>query len=631
MNGHIKTIAPNISNSEIMSDLNKPNDVSMDQTSKAITLYTLLVASTGVLQEGVDEHATLINDAVNTFLEGGERDLPRKHHVRLLRGVLVAQDRGMYFPLLDTALAMHGWRQLLSVLRRFTLLTEGRIIEGSKSSIHDTWKDTISTFKSLTAFIVRCFTAGCWYEKSKVVCEMVINAGRLYPKRAFSCDWQDFGCDRFMRLMSMMYTSLKDADSHSPRIHSSFHEIITKYDASVVYTIPSTAPGNRRISFQDIIVTSGEDADITLHVHREALRCSSLLEVMERHTHVDWEKCETVDVRFVGEPGYGEGVVRDWIGELCRDIFFTSGLFVTCPEDGTVIHPNPELLDDDATCMWMEFTGFILGLAKRLHIETGIHFSRSAVSMITLQHVNVLDLAQLDPVLSRSCDAVRNMDDAVVDLGSFVSPGLDCVLFPGGEDVQVAPRDRKLFADMLARTHIRGKDNICAHSCHHIGRGICTVMSYEDGDEVFQSLCSQDAIAFNGFFGGEGIGQDIDVREWESSTISHPSKYFVDVDRSNLLENTVRMLFESLHTLTPHDKRCLLRFWTGSSCLPFGGFKALGTPLRLIIKNRDILVKRLPNAHTCARTLVIYTYASVQDFKECIELCIKSMHFDDTQ
>ena len=60
-----------------------------------------------------------------------------------------------------------------------------------------------------------------------------------------------------------------------------------------------------------------------------------------------------MDVCFDGESAFGEGVARDWLGILAKELFYNSELFAPCPARPMLVHPQAY---DKA---WMEFAGKI--------------------------------------------------------------------------------------------------------------------------------------------------------------------------------------------------------------------------------------------------------------------------------
>jgi hypothetical protein len=60
-----------------------------------------------------------------------------------------------------------------------------------------------------------------------------------------------------------------------------------------------------------------EDADVHILVSRADIVRSSFQAVMAIPAEA-WSTCVTIDVCFVGETAYGEGVAREWLGALSK-------------------------------------------------------------------------------------------------------------------------------------------------------------------------------------------------------------------------------------------------------------------------------------------------------------------------
>lgn len=459
------------------------------------------------------------------------------------------------------------------------------------------------------------------------------------------------------------------------------------------------ARGHGEFNLNEIIVFSVGDADITIDVDRNDMLFSSFQSVME-YTDDEWQVCETLDVRFKDELGIGEGVARDWIDELCVLLFYQSGLFSTCPEDpAAAVHPSVELPDDHETYSMMDFAGRILGIARRLGIPAGVHFSTAAVSMITRQPLDVRWLSQLDPPLAISCAAMRVMDQDDVDLGSFVSPGLLCELFPGGSHVPVRRIEQVAFANLLAECHIRGRNSCCTKACHWILRGMLYVMAPTESNaqrcKIYSQIVRMDIKKFNSTFGGLGMGNMIDVDDWLRHTdistlmpVELPSAWYsvdahgspgygagddtgmdtgidsdsdsesdsepatdsdsddtyyqnetaqvVASDGHTLVSNDMTpdscsssMLFKLINDMDAFDRRRMLRFWIGSSSLPKDGFSGLSGRLKLVIVPDTGERGRLPNAHTCVRTLIMPFHTCLSEMRSAIDACLVSMEFGE--
>lgn len=553
---------------------------------------------------------------------------------RLLKAVLTAQLRGVAFPALDVELNVHGWDRMRMVLVRlsgadmaWTGEEEGEEEEDEEEDLRRAWVANVELLEVLGKFVLRRKGSPIHRRHAS---EVVMALARCHPTPgtpdAPAARPQHPVLDRLVRLAAVLYASVQPSlcrDTFAALLGMVKSSRRGRMNASVY------GPRRGRLEAGAILVSADGEADVILHVDRSDLVASSL-HAMTRYTDEDWDRCETIDVRFAAESGVGEGVVRDWLGELCTQVFYRSGFFAGCDGDPAVVHPNIQLPDDAQTCDMMDFAGRVMGLARRLSMPTGVHLSDAAIAMITGRALDTSHLRQTDATLAASCAAVRSMggpggqeDD--VDLGAFVSPGLDCELFPGGRLVTVGRIEREAFADLLAARHLLGR---CVDAGLWIRRGLRHVLPCEQCLETDR----MSAPAFNAAFGGRGR-HDLDVAEWRGHTDVCAVSYRIKGGDERRIAAMADMVFEVVEGMDAADRRRMLRFWTGSSSLPQGGFRSLSGRLSLIVEP-TAEKGRLPSSHTCVLTLVVPVHASatVSEMRSALRTCLVSMDiFDDSQ
>lgn len=596
--------------------------------------------TTTITTAAIDGHDEQTASLIHEMLLVGIHTIPRKHRLRLFKAVLIAQDRGCpCYPDLDAALEVHAWEYLHVMAGRAALL-EALQVE-SDQALTETWRLMVDSITSLTTFLSRCKPPITRDQVSRenstrrIVCSLA----KAYPRgTGVSEVFVERGVihvilDRYVHAVSVMYAMLGVSDDTTviTGTGAAFFGMIGSHAVRRITRRHDVPVLTEALEVDEILVSADDGADVQVLVERTQLLLTSFQAVM-RVTDTEWQDCETIDVRFTNEPGFGEGLAREWVGLLCGEMFHGSGYFVPCAADPSVSHPNPELADDPETNVMMEFAGKVLGIAKRLGVPTGVHLSRAAVSMITMQTLRLEDLRELDPTLANSCNAIRQMrteDD--VDLGAFVSPGMSCDLFPGGGLISVLPHDRRVFANLLEECHLRGRNLCCMKSCHWIMRGLLAILSSDfDSDDIFTQVCGMETSIFNATFGGQGLAQEIDVTMWQQHTNIDQRLMSVQVGGEDVVGDVVKCFFATIFDLGAEQRRILLRFWTGTPSLPHGGFSALATRLTLIICPMDVAARRLPSAHTCVRTLVLPAYTQLGDMRHALEACLVSMDFDDS-
>lgn len=639
-----------------------------------------LMATATLPLEVMEQHVRDTGSLITKLAQTNVASFSARHRSRLLKAVVTAQDRDIFFPLLDNALESHAWDHIQVVVQRLSAMDA--LQPDSEQDIVDGWSNDLNTMRRLVRFVLRCTDTDTDTSSHTLMAgKMVKAASETYPRGNGESESVEGASDvrsildSYIRVVASVYATIKPEElARDSEIFESFMRMIKADGYRSVASALSHSLGEQsmdadsdadaddsysdleelELDVDEILVTSDGDADIMFEVNRDDLLSSSFSAVMA-YSDEDWQTCETLDVRYSREVGLGEGVARDWIGEISTLIFYQSGLFSLCPDDPAVVHPSIELADDNETFAMMEFAGRILGIARRLGIPTGVHLSTAAILMITLKPLEVLFLAQLDPELARSCAAMRIMDEVDVDLGTFVSPGLGCELFPGGSLVPVTAIGRKVFADMLAERHIRGRGLCCAKACYWIARGLLFVMA-SDADaeycDTFAQIQLMNAANFNAIFGGEGLGQVLRVDDWHMHTdvtslvvisdqeiAGHGADVQADNESDNstlvVTDDTVsecqvsRFLFQIIKEMNMDDRRKLLRFWIGTSSLPHGGFGGLTGRLRLVVMPDSGVQGRLPSSHTCVRTLVLPFHHSISDLRKTLHFCLVSMSFHE--
>jgi hypothetical protein len=301
-----------------------------------------------------------------------------------------------------------------------------------------------------------------------------------------------------------------------------------------------------------------------------------------------------LQVSFVGESGYGDGVVRDWLSavmaELCR-----VGVF--CVSDG-VVHPSSE---SSIRLLWM--AGVVTAISVRVGAPTGYHLSEVMIRMLQGRPslIGAESLEQLDPSVASSCRAVMACSTQA-ELDDMCLPGFcfgDRELMPAGGAVAVTLENRALLTRLislqLAEPAFEG--------IREFRRGFLQTLGVlrRDAMETLRSMTPSET---NASLGG---ALDIPANALLSRVIAH---VMPGVARSMVTETIVA--FKALvRAMDVCQRRRLLRFWTGAA-----GFDTASSIPRLqLILMPDIDDGRMPYTHTCYSqlTVPINTYKGVEE------------------
>ncbi|TSK34897.1 E3 ubiquitin-protein ligase HACE1 [Bagarius yarrelli] len=291
--------------------------------------------------------------------------------------------------------------------------------------------------------------------------------------------------------------------------------------------------------------------DILL-IHRESIFRSSC-EVVSKFTN---EKLKQgIAVRFHGEEGMGQGVVREWFDILSNEIINPDYALFTQSADGTTFQPNSNSSVNPDHLNYFRFAGQILGLALYHRQLVNIYFTRSFYKHILGIPVNYQDVSSIDPEYAKNLQWI--LDNDISDLGLELTFSVETDVFGAMEEVPLKPG----------------------------GTGIQVT---QDNKELLLS----------------GM-PEIDVMDWKRNT-EYTSGY-------DLEEPVIQWFWEVVEGLTQEERVLLLQFVTGSSRVPHGGFAFLmgGSGLqKFTIAAVPYTSNLLPTSSTCINMLKLPEYPS---------------------
>lgn len=142
----------------------------------------------------------------------------------------------------------------------------------------------------------------------------------------------------------------------------------------------------------DMVHRPVNEHDILL-VHRDSIFRSSC-EVVSKANCAKLK--QGIAVRFHGEEGMGQGVVREWFDILSNEIVNPDYALFTQSADGTTFQPNSNSYVNPDHLNYFRFAGQILGLALNHRQLVNIYFTRSFYKHILGIPVNYQDVASID-------------------------------------------------------------------------------------------------------------------------------------------------------------------------------------------------------------------------------------------
>lgn len=351
----------------------------------------------------------------------------------------------------------------------------------------------------------------------------------------------------------------------------------------------------------------------------------------------DWaaSSAPRVTVKFAGESGYGDGVLRDWVSEVLGALYAPeAGLFRMV--EPSVVHPQGGGGCDDMDARlaavatapkWGWLAGFVTGIAARARVPTGFHLSdafagmvlgrRSAADALLMRAVQ-----QVDPDVARTCRAILAAPDAAaVDAMGLTFEYADRPLLllldgeGGGASSNSPPLDvslenRELFVRLVAARICGADDARGREACvaREFRRGFAMAMG---GRHLLPARLRGTSVSeFNATVGGHIELQAHDVLSRVHFCMARGA------DRTRVNE-TVRAFRMHVSEMDDTARRRLLRFWTGSMVLPpLPAHSAAQSsppppPLQFLVRQDDDVRGaarrggRRPYSHTCYNQLTV--------------------------
>ncbi|KAL4657477.1 E3 ubiquitin-protein ligase HACE1 isoform X1 [Arapaima gigas] len=351
----------------------------------------------------------------------------------------------------------------------------------------------------------------------------------------------------------------------------------------------------------DMVHRPVNENDILL-IHRESIFQSSC-EVVSKSSN---EKLKQgIAVRFHGEEGMGQGVVREWFDILSNEIINPDYALFTQSADGTTFQPNSNSSVNPDHLNYFRFAGQILGLALYHRQLVNIYFTRSFYKHILGIPVNYQDVASIDPEYAKNLQWI--LDNDISDLGLELTFSVETDVFGAMEEVPLKPggmsilvtQDNKaeyvqLVTELRMTRAIQPQINAFLHGFHtFIPPSLIQLFDEYELELLLSGM------------------PEIDVADWSRNT-EYTSGYDQD-------EPIIKWFWEVVHSLTQEERVLLLQFVTGSSRVPHGGFAYLmgGSGLqKFTIAAVPYTPNLLPTSSTCINMLKLPEYPSQETLRD---------------
>uniref|UniRef100_A0AAY4D3S4 E3 ubiquitin-protein ligase HACE1 n=1 Tax=Denticeps clupeoides TaxID=299321 RepID=A0AAY4D3S4_9TELE len=345
----------------------------------------------------------------------------------------------------------------------------------------------------------------------------------------------------------------------------------------------------------DMVHRPVNENDILL-IHRESIFRSSC-EVVSKSSN---EKLKQgIAVRFHGEEGMGQGVVREWFDILSNEIINPDYALFTQSADGTTFQPNSNSSVNPDHLNYFRFAGQILGLALYHRQLVNIYFTRSFYKHILGIPVNYQDVSSIDPEYAKNLQWI--LDNDISDLGLELTFSVETDVFgameevpikPGGTSIQVTQENKEEYVQLVTELRmtraIQPQINAFLLGFHtFIPPSLIQLFDEFELELLLSGM------------------PEIDVMDWNRNT-EYSSGY-------DLQEPVIQWFWEVVENFTQEERVLLLQFVTGSSRVPHGGFAYLmgGSGLqKFTIAAVPYTPNLLPTSSTCINMLKLPEYPS---------------------
>ncbi|XP_074007212.1 E3 ubiquitin-protein ligase HACE1 isoform X4 [Numenius arquata] len=351
----------------------------------------------------------------------------------------------------------------------------------------------------------------------------------------------------------------------------------------------------------DMVHRPVNENDILL-VHRDSIFRSSC-EVVSKANCAKLK--QGIAVRFHGEEGMGQGVVREWFDILSSEIVNPDYALFTQSADGTTFQPNSNSSVNPDHLNYFRFAGQILGLALNHRQLVNIYFTRSFYKHILGIPVNYQDVASIDPEYAKNLQWI--LDNDISDLGLELTFSVETDVFgameevplkPGGASILVTQENKAEYVQLVTELRmtraIQPQINAFLQGFHmFIPPSLIQLFDEYELELLLSGM------------------PEIDVNDWLKNT-----EYTSGYERG---DQVIQWFWDVVEELTQEERVLLLQFVTGSSRVPHGGFAHImgGSGLQnFTIAAVPYTANLLPTSSTCINMLKLPEYPSKEILKD---------------
>ncbi|CAE7028585.1 hace1 [Symbiodinium sp. CCMP2456] len=351
-----------------------------------------------------------------------------------------------------------------------------------------------------------------------------------------------------------------------------------------------------------------------LEVHRDQVLQSMCPQMEHLTPHL-----EEIDFDF--ETGQGSGLTRElfvvFSSEMANENY---NLFVCTDTDPPRLSLSPRPCVNEYRNSYLQLVGKMIGFALLKEQHLPVHFAKPFLKELLDLDFSFEDLMDFDPELYRRLVQLRAYDEeGVLALGlnfslddSHFGKRRKVSLVLGGEEILVTKGNLEVYLRLYAQHRMksdekalaslkRGFHDFCPPALIQAARTFLTV---EDFDQLLSGTDS------------------IDVDDWQRHT-----RYD---SQGTPRTKVVRWFWEVVRSMSLQQRKQLLRFATGRTCAPIGGFKLMKSedehiPFTIALKEQPVQAKvrsSYPTAATCSNLLQLPRYKSKAELEKYLSAAI---------
>ncbi|XP_076078834.1 E3 ubiquitin-protein ligase HACE1-like [Mytilus galloprovincialis] len=344
----------------------------------------------------------------------------------------------------------------------------------------------------------------------------------------------------------------------------------------------------------EVLHIPATDEDILI-INRERIFDSSCDRVLKENPD---KLKKGLALKFDGEEGMGQGVVREWFDVLSKEILNPDYALFTQSADGSTFQPNSNSAINPDHLNYFRFAGQILGLCLYHKQLINVYFTRSFYKHILGIPVNYTDVASIDPDYAKNLQWIldHDIDNLGLDLTFSVETDVfgvmqEVELKPGGRKITVTEENKTEYAQLVTELRmtraIQPQINSFLSGFHqYIPQSLIQMFDEYELELMLSGI------------------PEIDISDWEKHT------EYNGYDRQS---SVIQWFWEIVEDFSQENRVLLLQFTTGSSRVPFGGFEKFvggGGPQHFTIAIVPYKEHTLPTASTCINMLKMPEYKS---------------------